>query len=363
MAVLLIFSSSIVFVFSNRTKKDVRMRVVSAARALAEAGIDRTVWRMKGNMANCPSAKIFYDDIPDGTAEVVVENFGSKIRIVSEGNFHGQKKKIETVIVNLMPYELQNALTTLSSLYLSDNKIKWGHLYCAGDIFFENENVDDDIQIYSAGRGYFPHNRKLSSADYKHFTNLHFYGDLEDEAYRNYSFGHFSFCGNLGCNVLKEKAKKSGTYFLGTIPREKLMALNQEEKIIFVDTRDGREFSRDNFSNRADVVIDYPVFQKGCIIVLGDLKFTGSGSGEIYAANTQTGEYKNLSGVFFSGFVHCAGKFSSDGKGKFFGSVFASSLENGKPPEVWYDTNLKYQPIPCFYETLAIDSWREINHE
>ena len=138
------------------------------------------------------------------------------------------------------------------------------------------------------------------------------------------------------------------------------MALGQEEKIIFVDTKDGKNFSQDNFSNQASVVIDEPVFQRGCLIVLGDLKFKGNGSGKIYAENYQTGERELLESVFFSGFIHCAGKFHSDGNGKFFGSVTAGEFSDGELPEVWYDTGLKYQSIPGFSEVAAIDSWREI---
>ncbi|HAX62147.1 MAG TPA: hypothetical protein DCX95_06325 [Elusimicrobia bacterium] len=362
MAVLMIFSSSTVFLMSNRTKKDVRMRVISSARALAEGAIDRTIWKMKGNIANCPSGAIVYDDFSDGSANVTVENLGSKIRIVSEGNSHGKKRKIEVVVVNLMPNELQNAITSFSSVKLLPGKIKWGHLYSSGDVFFDGESIADDIQIYSSGRGYFSHNKKLNADDYRRFTNLHFGGDFEDsfDISSDYSGYQPLFYETLNWNVLKEKAKKSGTYFRGTIPRDLFLSLNQEEKIIFVDTKDGKEFSRNNFSNQASVVVDEPVFQRGCLIVLGDLKFKGSGSGKVYSKNSQTGEHKFLDGVFFSGFIHCAGKFSSDGNGKFFGSVFASSFENNQPPEVWYDTALKYQPIPGFSEVAAIDSWREI---
>lgn len=366
MAVLMIFSSSTVFLMSNRTKKDVRIRVISSARALAEGAIDRTIWKMKGNIANCPSGAIVYNDFSDGSAKVIVENLGSKIRIISEGNSHGEKRKIEVFVVNLMPNEMQNAVTTFSSVKILPGKIKWGHLYSSGDVFFDGDTmgVADDIQIYSSGRGYFSHNKKLNADDYKRFTNLHFGGDSEDsfDIPSDYSGYQPLFCDALNWNVLKEKAKKSGTYFRGTIPKDvlPLLSLNQEEKIIFVDTKDGREFSQNNFSNWASVVIDEPVFQRGCLIVLGDLKFKGNGSGKVYAENYQTGEHKFLDGVFFSGFIHCAGKFSSEGNGKFFGSVFASSFENSQPPEVWYDTALKYQPIPGFSEVAAIDSWREI---
>ncbi len=364
MAVLMIFSSSTVFLMSTRTKKDVRIRVISSARALAEGAIDRTIWKMKGNIANCPLGSIVYDDFSDGSAKVMVENLGSKIRINACGNSRGEKRKIEVFVVNLMPNELQNAITSFSSVKLLPGKIKWGHLYSAGDVFFDGETlgIADDIQIYSSGRGYFSYNKKLNSDDYKHFTNLHFSGDCED----NYDIpADFSappplFYNALNWNVLKEKARKSGTYFRGTIPQDLLLTLNQEEKIIFVDTKDGKEFSQNNFSNHASVVINEPVFQRGCLIVLGDLKFKGSGSGKVHSRNSQTGEHKFLDDVFLSGFIHCAGKFSSDGKGKFFGSVFASSFENGQLPEVWYDTALKYQPLPGFSEVAAIDSWREI---
>ena len=367
MAVLMIFSSSTVFMMSARTKKDVRIRAISSARAVAEGAIDRTIWKMKGNIANCPSGSIVYNDFPDGSAKVTVENFNCKIRIISEGNSHGEKRKIEVIVVNLMPNELQNAITSFSSVKLLSGKIKWGHLYSSGDVFFDGKSIEDDIQIYSSGRGYFSHNKKLNSDDYKRFTNLHFGGDSEDnfDIPSDYSGYQPLFCDVLNWNVLKEKARKAGTYFRGTIPKDllPLLALNQEEKIIFVDTKDGKEFSQNNFSNQAFVIIDEPVFQRGCLIVLGDLKFKGNGSGKVYAENYQTGEHKFLDGVFFSGFIHCAGKFSSDSNGKFFGSVFASSFENSQPPEVWYDTALKYQPIPGFSEVAAIDSWREINTE
>ena len=58
MAVLMIFSSSTVFMMSARTKKDVRIRAISSARAVAEGAIDRTIWKMKGNIANF-TVKIF----------------------------------------------------------------------------------------------------------------------------------------------------------------------------------------------------------------------------------------------------------------------------------------------------------------
>jgi len=345
----------------------VRIRVISSARALAEAAIDRTIWKMKGNMANCPSGSIVYADFSDGSAKVTVENLGSKIRIISEGNSHGEKRKIEVFVVNLMPNELQNAITSFSSVKLLPGKIKWGHMYSSGDVFFDGETAEavaDDIQIYSSGCGYFSHNKKLNTDDYKRFTNLHFGGDAEDsfDIPSDFTGKHPLFYDALNWNVLKEKARKSGTYFRGTIPKDvlPLLALNQEEKIIFVDTKDGKEFSQNNFSNQASVVINEPVFQRGCLIVLGDLKFKGNGSGKVYAENYQTGEHKFLDGVFFSGFIHCAGKFSSDGNGKFFGSVFASAFENSQPPEVWYDTAFKYQPVPGFSEVAAIDSWREI---
>ncbi|MBI5572985.1 MAG: hypothetical protein HY919_00340 [Elusimicrobia bacterium] len=368
MAVLMIFSSSTIFLISTRTKKDVRMRVIYSARAVAEAAIDRTIWKMKGNIANCPSGAIAYNDFSDGSANVMVENLGSKIRINACGISRGEKRKIEVIVVNLMPNELQNAITSFSSVKLLPGKIKWGHLYSSGDVFFDGdmaEAITNDIQVYSSGRGYFSDNKKLNPDDYRRFTNLHFGGDFEDsfDILSDFPGRHSLFYDALNWNVLKEKARKSGSYFRGTIPRDLFLALNQEEKIIFVDTIDGKEFSQNNFSNRASVVIDEPVFQRGCLIVLGDLKFKGSGSGKVYAENYQTGEHRFLEGVFFSGFIHCAGRFSSDGNGKFFGSIFASSFENGQLPEVWYDTGLKYQPIPCFSEVAAIDSWREINTE
>ena len=160
MAVLMIFSASTVFLISTRTKKDVRIRVVSSARALAEAAIDRTIWKMKGNMANCPSGSIVYNDFSDGSANVTVENFGSKIRIISEGNSRGEKRKIEVLVVNLMPNDLQNAITSFSSVKLLSGKIKWGHLYSSGDVFFDGKSIENDIQIYSSGRGYFLHNKR-----------------------------------------------------------------------------------------------------------------------------------------------------------------------------------------------------------
>lgn len=368
MAVLMIFSSSTVFLISTRTKKDVRMRVISSARALAEAAIDRTIWKMRGNMANCPSGTISYSDFPDGSANVTVENLGSKIRINACGNSRGKKREIEAVVVNLMPREMQNAITSFSSsVKLLPGKIKWGHLYSLGDVFFDEERIIDDIQIYSAGRGYFSYNKKLNAEHYRRFTNLHFGGDPEDsfDNPSDYSGYQPLFYDALNWNVLKEKAIKSGTYFRGTIPKNvwPLLALSQEEKIIFVDTKDGKEFSQNNFSNQASVVIDEPVFQRGCLIVLGDLKFFGSGAGKIYAENYQTGEHKFLDGVFFSGFIHCAGKFQTDGNGKFFGSVAAREFSDGNLPEVWYDTSLKYQPLPGFSEVAAIDSWKEIMAE
>ncbi|MDO8734301.1 MAG: hypothetical protein Q7K21_03985, partial [Elusimicrobiota bacterium] len=220
MAVLMIFSSSTVFLMSTRTKKDVRIRVISSARALAEGAIDRTIWKMKGNIANCPSGSIVYDDFLDGSAKVTVENLGSKIRIISEGNSRGEKRKIEVVVVNLMPNELQNAITSFSSLKLLPGKIKWGHLYSSGDVFFDGETLDgaDDIQIYSSGRGYFLHNKKLNADDYKRFTNLHFGGDSEDsfDILSDFPGKYPLFYDALNWNVLKEKSRKSGTYFRGT---------------------------------------------------------------------------------------------------------------------------------------------------
>lgn len=365
MSVLLIFSSSAVFLTSNRTKKDVRIRIFSKALVLAESGIDRTIWRMKGNFAYYPFQKIVYDDFAGGNVRVEVETLGSKIRIISEGNYRGERKKIEVTVINLMPNEMQNALTSLTSLKLSKNKIKWGHLCSKKSIIFSSENIFEDIQVYSGGYGYFPGGRKISSSEYRYFTNLHFYGDSEDsfDSPSDYLQKLPVFCDNLNWKLLKEKAKETGTYFRGSISASEFSSMDNSEKIIFVDTKDGTEFSRDNPFVWADVVIDYPVFQKGCLVVLGNLKFVGRGSGSIYVTNTQTGEHMFLDNVFFSGFIHCAGKFSSAGSGRFFGSIAAALFKEGKTPEIWYDTQLKYRSIPCFSESVAIDSWREVNTE
>lgn len=365
MAVLLIFSSSAVFLTSNRTKKDVRIRIFSKALVLAESGIDRTIWRMKGRPAYYPFQEIIYDDFAAGSVKIEVKNLGSKTRIISEGNYRGERKKIEVTVINLIPSEMQNALTSLSSLKLSMNKIKWGHLCSKEDIIFCSENILEDIQVYSGGCGYLPGGRKINSGEYRYFTNLHFYGDSEDnfDSPCDYLQNLPVFCDNLNWELLKKKAEETGTYFRGCLTPSEFSSMDNSEKIIFVDTKDGTEFSRDNPSAWADVVIDEPVFQKGCLVVLGNLKFAGRGSGSIYVTNAQTGEHMFLDNVFFRGFIHCAGKFTSEGAGRFFGSIAAASFKDGKTPEIWYDTQLKYQPIPCFSESVAIDSWREIIHE
>ncbi|MEW6555952.1 MAG: hypothetical protein AB1349_01195 [Elusimicrobiota bacterium] len=363
MLVLLTLSSSTVFLTANKTKKDVKVRIVSQALALAEAGIDRTIWKLKGNFAFLPTQKIVYNDFASGEIKVEVENIGAKIKIVSESNYRGEKEKIEAIIVSLFPTEMQNALTSFSKLKLLTDKIKWGIICSGGDIFFVDEYIPTDIQIYSTGCGYIVPYTKLNSNDYRYFTNLHFYGDPED-SFEPATFKNISgFYNDFNWNILKEKAKEAGTYFNGSIPQQKLLTMDATEKVIFVDTVDGKEFSLNNSSNWAEVVVDCPVFQTGCLIIMGNLTFIGSGGGAVSITNTQTSVYKFLDNVFFSGFIFCAGKFSVDGNGKFFGSISANSFDDNKIPEIWYNTNFKYQPIPCFSDAVAIDSWQEIKPE